>query len=81
MPKFTVYIYEVHKNHVEIEAEDYLDAINRVNAGEGETKEDNLEYDYTMGPEDWLIEGPDDNGIPRSCEDFLGENEHEDDEG
>jgi hypothetical protein len=79
MKKFVVQIREVHIQLVEIEAENYLDAIHRVENGEGDNLEGGSEYSHTLEPDFWYISGPDDKH-PISCDDLLNPEENEDDE-
>ena len=46
MPKFHVYVPEVHYQTVEIEAADFDAAVKAVNDGNGEPLDDTLEYSH-----------------------------------
>lgn len=58
MPEFTVYVREVWVQAVEIEAPTKTDAIEMVEAGEGESN-DNFEYSHTLDSDTWEVEQED----------------------
>lgn len=48
MPRYHVYVPEVHYQTVEIEADSPKDAVKAVNDGNGDVLEGALEYSYTL---------------------------------
>lgn len=54
--KFLVTTREVHKQVIEIEAEDERQAVERVLEGEGDFEEHEAEYDYTLDSDEWTVD-------------------------
>lgn len=57
MPKYTVLVREIHVSHMEIEAENPEEAIDKIANGEGQ--EVCLEYDDTMDSCHWTVDDED----------------------
>lgn len=63
MAKFTVARREVHICFVEIEADNPMEAIEKVSKGRGEALED-MEYSHDLDPDTWTVdEEPDRPGV------------------
>ena len=56
MKKFNIRMAEVHYQEVEIEAEDWLDAVDRVMEGDGTYLDNSLEFSHTLDVDKWKIE-------------------------
>jgi len=56
MAKFIVYRKEVYQQPVHIEADTEKEAIKKVEDGEGETREEELDYSYTLESDLWHVE-------------------------
>lgn len=53
---FLVTMREVHKQVIEIEADDEAQAVERVLDGEGDSEKHQSEYDYTLDSDEWTVE-------------------------
>lgn len=56
MTKFIVYQKEVYQQPVHIEAKNEREAIKKVEEGEGEVREEELDYSYTLETDTWHTE-------------------------
>lgn len=54
MPKYTVLVREVHVSHMEIEAENPEDAVDKVYNGDG--NEVLCEYSHTLDSNEWTVD-------------------------
>lgn len=53
---FIVGVREVHIQPIEVEAEDYKDAVRKIEDGQGKVLEDELRYSHTLENEYWTNE-------------------------
>lgn len=58
MMKFIVSVREVHVQMIEVEADSEIDAIERVNKGEGSALDNTLEYSHRLNVKTWTVEKP-----------------------
>ncbi len=56
MTKFIVYRKEVYQQAVHVKAKNEMEAIQKVEDGEGIAKEEELDYSYTLETDTWHTE-------------------------
>jgi len=58
MPKFNVYVREVHVQKFEVEAESAGEAVAKISEGDGDIVDNALEYSHCLDKNTWEVELP-----------------------